>query len=572
MPNGKAASARRHLIWLAIALLMLGQAGSAGSQVPDKVYPGPTPQASCGPGSLPETGMQGRVSTAETESGRAAKGYTCNTKELSHFGNTGGYKVERFVDKAGNECAYYDTTLLFPKDAAEAGQDQTGLYVLDMSNPAKPVKTATLVTPAMQSPHETVLLNQKRGLLVAVTSNPVFYPGFVDIYDVNEDCRQPALKASLPVGGLGHESGFAPDGKTFYSASLSGEILTAVDVSNPSAPVPIWVGEYNTHGLSISEDGSRAYLAAQPGLIILDVSEIQNRAPNPQVTEVSTLTWPTVSTPQMTIPITIKGRPYLIEMDEFSRDDFTTGAARIIDIADEKDPRVVSNIKLEVNMTENRRKVKGDPGAGESFEDGLQGYAGHYCEVPQRKDPGVVACTFILSGLRLFDIRDPRQPKEIAYFNGPAVPAETAPTQGTGQGANYAMSKPVLIPERSEIWYTDGHKGFYAVRVTNNVWPFRNQGAPKKDRPSPSDGDQESDEPGQTGGGSNGGSSASDPTDEVRAAVEAPETQGAPTPFTGAPLAAFVFVAAGAIAGGGVLVSATRARRRDQQEGPGPLA
>ena len=536
---------------------MVGEASVAGSQVTGKVYPGPTPEARCGPGSNPETGMQGRVSAQEIESGRAAEGYTCNTKELSHFGKSGGYKVERFVDKAGNECAFYDSTLLFPKDAVEAGQERTGVYVLDMSDPSNPVKTDVLVTPAMQSPHESMVLNQKRGLLIAVTANPVFYPGFVDVYDVTEDCRRPVLKSSLPVGGLGHESGFAPDGKTFYSASLSGEILTAVDVSNPSAPVPIWVGEYNTHGLSISDDGNRAYLAAQPGLRILDVSEIQNRTPNPQVTEVSTLTWPTVSTPQMTIPITIKGHPYLIEMDEFSRDDFTTGAARIIDIANEKKPRVISNIKLEVNMTDNRRKVKGDPGAGESFEDGLQGYAGHYCEVPRRKDPGVVACTFILSGLRLFDIRDPHKPKEIAYFNGPAVPAPTAPTQGTGNGANYAMSKPAFVPERGEIWYTDGHKGFYAVRVTNDVWPFdQRSGPPPKDRPSPSDVDQgfdEPKEPDESGGGSGGGSIGSDPSDEVAASAEDPQANGAPAPVTGVQILSFVLMAVAAIGSGAFL-------------------
>lgn len=565
MLTGKAASLRRHLAWLLIALFVLGEAGIAASQTAGNVYPGPTPEARCGPGSLPETGMQGRVSAAETESGRAAKGYTCNTKELAHFGTTGGYKVERFVDDAGNECAYYDTTLLFPKDAVEVGQDQTGLYVLDMSNPAKPVKTATLVSPAMQSPHETVLLNQKRGLLVAVTSNPIFYPGFVDIYDLNADCRQPVLMSSLPVGGLGHESGFAPDGKTFYAASLSGEILTAVDVTNPSAPTPIWVGEYKTHGLSVSDDGNRAYLAAQPGLIILDVSQVQKRTPNPQVTEVATLTWPTVSTPQMTIPISIKGRPYLIEMDEFSRDDWTTGAARIIDIADDTKPKVISNIKLEVNMTDNREKVSGDPGAGESFQDGLQGYAGHYCEVPQRKDPGVVACTFILSGLRLFDIRDPYRPKEIAYFNGPAVPAPQAATQGTGDGANYAMSKPALIPERSEIWYSDGNKGFSVVRVTNNVWPFAGRGTtPPPDKPGPTDPKPPPEEPDEPG--DDGGPSGSEPSDEVAGAARSREKQGAPTPFTGAQIGLFVLVAAGAVAAGSALFSAARSRHSGRSE------
>ena len=32
------------------------------------------------------------------------------------------------------------------------------------------------------------------------------------------------------------------------------------------------------------------------------------------------------------------------------------------------------------------------------------------------------------------------------------------------------MSRPAFVPERKEIWYTDGYSGFYAVRVTNGVW------------------------------------------------------------------------------------------------------
>ena len=456
-----------------VLTFILVSAASAFAQAPADVYPGPTPRAECGPGSNPEGGRQGRVSAADAASGRAAQGYTCNTQQLSRFGTRGGFKVERFVDRAGRECAYYDTTLLFPKDAVTAGQDLTGVYVLDMANPSKPVRTETLVTPAMQSPHESLNLNTKRGLLVAVTSSLVFAPGFVDVYDVNQDCRHPVLKASLPVGGLGHESGFAPDGRTFYSSSLDGPggplpfaVLTAVDVSNPSLPAPLWINrDFESHGLSVSDDGNRVYLADRRGVVILDVSQIQARVTNPQARLVSVLTWPTKSTPQTTIPVTINNHPFLIEIDEFGSG-ATIGAARIIDIADETKPFVISNIKLEVNMPENQMSQVNDPGVGDSVD--LQNYTGHYCSVPNRDEPGVLGCTFILSGLRLFDIRDPYAPKEIAYFNPPlGEPAE--PGQ---ERSNFAMSSIAFVPERSEIWYTDGNSGFYALRVTNGVWPF----------------------------------------------------------------------------------------------------
>ena len=430
----------------------------------------PTPKAECGPGSHPETGTQGRVPQSEIDSGRAAEGYWCNVELLGRAGTpasggAGGYKVERYVDKAGRECGYYDTTLLFPANAVNLSEgDLTGVAVLDMKDPTKPVRVTTLVTPAMQSPHESLALNHKRGLLAAVTANPVFYPGIVDIYDVTENCLAPTLKASAPVGVLGHESGWAPDGNTFYVSSLSGRTVTAIDTSNPMVPVPLGVYDFNSHGINLSDDGNRLYMAANggadsnspKGLLVLDTSEIQARRPNPQVKVVSRYTWATVSTPQINLPVTINGTPYLVEMDEFGSGG-RVGAARIIDITDDRAPRVVSNLRLEVNQREHQEGEQlGDAGA----DSGLQGYDGHYCNVPRRVEPGIVACTFILSGLRVFDIRDPLNPREIAYFNGPV------------NESSYAMSSPAFAPERGEIWYSDGNSGFYALRLTNGVWPF----------------------------------------------------------------------------------------------------
>ena len=33
------------------------------------------------------------------------------------------------------------------------------------------------------------------------------------------------------------------------------------------------------------------------------------------------------------------------------------------------------------------------------------------------------------------------------------------------------MSQPAFVPDRREIWYTDGTSGFYALRLTNGAWP-----------------------------------------------------------------------------------------------------
>ena len=279
-----------------------------------------TPAADCGPGSHPSAGLQGRV-VGGTES---AAGYTCNITAIGHEGFAGGYKVERYVDAAGHACAYYDTTLLFPLNALTilSGDVQpTGTAVLDISDPARPVRTATLRTAAMLSPHESLLVNQRRGLLGAVMGTPVTAPGFVDLYDISQDCRYPKLQSSLPSGLLGHESGFSNDGMTFYTSSVGTGQVTAVDVSNPRLPLIRWVGMYPAHGVTTSADDTRLYVAARGvGLIILDVSEIQARNALPRVREISRLTWNSMTIPQVALPITVGGRPLLVEVDEFAAD------------------------------------------------------------------------------------------------------------------------------------------------------------------------------------------------------------------------------------------------------------
>ncbi len=430
-----------------------------------------TPGLPCDTGSRPDPEMQGRISQAVINSGVAKDGYWCNLTRVSHFGVSGGFKVFRYVDPHGHECAYYDTALLFPLNALNLSSTSGGVKVLDMSDPAHPVETATLTGLSMLSPHESLNLNPARGLLAADLGNPATYPGWVDVYSLRQDCRHPILESSGLFAHFGHESGFSADGKTFYATATAIQAVTAIDLSDPKNPRDLWVGQLYVHGMSLSDDGNRAYMADPMGhdMLILDTSQIQARVPNPQVREISRLTWPEATIPQNAIPIRIHGHPYILEIDEYSgtaspgRDPKNVGGARIIDIADERHPHVISDLRLAVDQYANRTTVANDPGMFSP----VQGYAAHYCNVPQENDPMIVACSFIASGLRVFDIRDPYHPKEIGYFN----PPPTAKVENGSIASNFAMSKPAFAPERREIWYSDGVSGFYVVRVDKSVWP-----------------------------------------------------------------------------------------------------
>ena len=451
-------------------LLALGQ---AGGQTPKRVpivkrHEPPqvaAPRAHCLRGSRPEPGIQGRV-----PAGSAAKGRWCNVRRISHQGTSGGFKVLRYIDRAGRECAFYDTALLFPVNAFKFDASSLGVAVLDMSNPRRPVQTDTLTEAPMLSPHESLSLNPRRGLLAAVNGNPTTYPGLVSIYDVSRDCRHPELQSTSPVARFGHESGFAPDGRTFYATGTALEAITAIDVTNPREPHAVWQGNIISHGMTLSRRGNRAYVADTNGnMLILDTSQIQARKPDPKAREVSRLTWKHASIPQNAIPFTRDGKPYVLEFDEYTDgtsgggNSDAVGAARIIDISNERRPRVISNIRLQVNQPKHHAAAADDPGASSP----VQGYAAHYCNIPGRIDPKIVACSFIASGLRVFDITDLRKPKEIAYFVTPTKPR----FENSYDGSDFAMSQPAFAPRRREIWFTDGGTGFYVVRVYKRVWP-----------------------------------------------------------------------------------------------------
>ena len=447
---------------------------------------GITPQAKCAKGSRPETGRQGRVPLRDYENGRAAKGYTCNATDIGHEGDTGGFQVHRFVDRSGRECAYYDATSTFP--TREAARKESGVVVLDMTDSRKPRRTGILTSFAMRTPHESLRLNEKRGLLVAVAGSPVTQVGVVDVYDVSQDCRKPVLKSSTPLGVLGHEGGFSPDGRTYWAATTADRGLTAIDLTDPALPKVLYRGlDVATHGLSISDDGRRAYLAdvasdrgltqnyvteitnGGGGMRILDISQVQDRKPLPQVTQVGYVTWPEVTIPQNTIPVTIRGKKYVVEFDEFDgnvlayKAEENVGGVRIIDISDERNPRVVSRIRLPVWEHAAHAEQIDDPGA----KGGTQGYAAHYCSVPKRQEPGILACSMIASGMRVYDIRDALRPREVAYANHPAVDAEDPKSSGAAN----VKSAPAFDPRTRDVWYADTNSGFWVERLNTAAWP-----------------------------------------------------------------------------------------------------
>jgi hypothetical protein len=369
--------------------------------------------------------------------GRNLQGYHCNLERVGQYQGQGA----SWVDPSFDHCAYMATSRI-----GRGKNPSPGVQVVDASNPASPVLSATLAGKAMFiGPWESLKVNETRKLLGAAAGGVGLSSGYFDVYDLSQDCAHPVQLNVLPHtgvelrdNGLGHEGNWSPDGLTYWSSGLVGGALTAIDVSNPRHPRILYRGHAGArlnHGLAVSRDGTRLYIATglPAGLDIYDVSDIQNRVPNPLITLIGEVTWNNFGITQHPIPVTYQGKPYLIAPDESLNE-----GIHFIDISDETQPRIVSHLVLQIQLPENKALLRADT-AG----DGFFQYDAHYCSVDRTDNPTALACGFFQSGVRVFNIVDPLHPREIAYFNPPAQMGKATALPGSEHAAGWYLVPPL---------------------------------------------------------------------------------------------------------------------------------
>jgi hypothetical protein len=503
---------------LSVALSAFFASGSYGEEEDDAAaIPLTVPKAECGENDHPETGLQGQVPAPLRAAG--FKGFNCNLKLIGQSrGDGANWQSAEFKDKMGHVCGYHGTAF------TTANRTHEGVPVIDLTHPHRPAPTGYLTSISMLDPWESLKTNAARQLLGADNAHNGAGGPEVDFYDLSGDCRQPQLLGSVAVGKpdgstgvpgvvIGHEGSWAPDGLTYYGGSPFQRIYYAVDAANPMEPKLITIYHNPlgavTHGLSISDDGNRAYFATLSipqatdvgnpsfpetnGVLIADVSEIQARVPNPEVKLISTVLWKDGSVMQHTIPISIYGKAYLIAVDEAGSGGITYAGwqascaaglplfpmARIIDISDETKPRIVSRLMLETHNPANCAKVLPDVVGLSIFT-----YGSHYCSVDNRHHATTLACGYFNSGIRVFDIREPRRPKEIAYYNpaGATTPSPGSNHVTTGQwvagGPDWCNAQVHLDAERGTLWTTCQDNGLLMLKFEHGVWPFEDTSTP----------------------------------------------------------------------------------------------
>lgn len=436
----------------------------------------PSP-AVCAPGDPnPEPGTQGDVPQG------ADPAWDCGVRPIG------------FLEGANGAMAVADHCAYTGGGALGSGH---GVRVIDVSDPTAPTLVTVLDTgsrellAAVETEGRSLLATRKRA--EAREGQVLGRDMLVDVWDVRT-CTDPKLLGTvrLPttsdvfgdppgeVGGPAHNLKFNPSGTKLYGSLPVHEIdLTNLDdpstwtsrnlhctttnqhfLPHKTAPglcealteaeSPMGAaGGYpaTSHEPTFNPDGSRLYIGAQlPGpnnnaMWILDMT-----GPDPVVVSV------TEDTPGHSIDfMTIDGREYLLHSNEIVavnacaperlRPNFLGWADRafVLDITDETAPTRASEIMLS------------DSEFASCALGNHDGPSTAYHDVDDPTDTTYAVIGFESAGHRFFDMRDPGNPTEVAYFN-----------HGDAQ-----HTKSYVMPD-GRIWASNS-KGFWVLELEPHV-------------------------------------------------------------------------------------------------------
>ncbi|GAB3996302.1 LVIVD repeat-containing protein [Nocardioides marmoraquaticus] len=298
-----------------------------------------------------------------------------------------------------------------------------------------------------------------------------------------EDPASPRRLGQFRTGGTGtHRNGYYGGRYAHLAANMDGyegNIYVILDLADPEHPVEAgrwWVpGQHTAGGQTPTKpgislhgppvlDGDLVYLPyGSAGAVVLDISDVS--APRlvgdlpfsppfrlqfgvhsivlHQERSLAYLNSEGVVEPRGTVP------PFLRGHDHIS----------VVDISDPGNLELVSIFPRPL------------PPAGASYADFLDrpGWSGPHNQSQLHHNPDVapqgdlVHVTYFNAGLRVFDVSEPRQPREVAWFLPPDPTRRYGPLPN---GDLVVQSEDVLVDRRGFIYVTDKNQGLWVLRMT----------------------------------------------------------------------------------------------------------
>lgn len=303
--------------------------------------------------------------------------------------------------------------------------------------------------------------------------------GFL-IWDLS-DPKKPRQLGHYPTHSTGTHRNFYDGGSLVHAAGgapgLDGKIYQVVDISDPGNPREasrFWLPEQEQNSPKSSAklslhgpahvEGDRAYLPyGEGGAIIVDISDISH----PKM--VSQLRFSSLCSRQgIHTYLPLPRRKLALINDEAINEngEENLNLAGIVDLKDEKEPRLISLFPQPTPPPESGFKNFFEKGG--RFGPHNQHHPNHQSCLEDRDD--IAYLTYFNAGLRVYDIRDPRTPKEIAYF----IPPDPKERIGTKPSRLAAQVEDVLVDRRGCIYISEKNQGIYILRL-KEIWPYNSE-------------------------------------------------------------------------------------------------
>ena len=469
--------------------------------------------------------IQGDVPKADQQSGRAKLGYNCGLALVSHL-DLGFTKNGKTRPATGNanmawagHCAYVADggTLAGPVTPSPVN----GVAVIDVAETGAAKVVDVLREPGTTQVAETIgAVTTPSGrsiLVVGQYGNPKLSPPPVpmDVYDVT-DCAHPRHLATAMWPENIHNLSVTPDGKyvlatmplqvadisalwdgtapvagaTYLDPGKKVKYLGDVEVVMEGAPVGVGPsGDYwgdvpaeirqTQHPTTTGHEawpnndwlkGDRTIFigSQQPNFenfFVVDLGAWLDRPDGVTPKGAPKTISNTSGRAHSMRTATIKGVPYLLHSEESIGvnkaclpETFNpfAGAAQpwLTDISDRTQPRLVSQMALAINKPENC------PAALNSNTSATV----HYHDVDNPFATTFVMASMWNAGIRIWDVRDPKQPTEVGYFNPGDVNGDPAATT-----LDQAWAHVRYVPRSGQIWFTTATGGFWVVRVERGL-------------------------------------------------------------------------------------------------------
>lgn len=359
-----------------------------------------------------------------------------------------------------------------------------GWSILDVTNPSDPKQVRFIDGPENTWTLQIQVADGK--MITGLEKIPELWGGDdrrsyeegIIIWDVR-DPENPVRQGHFRTGGTGTHRNYYDGGRyahlTAGAPGYEGRIYRIVDIADSSDPREVgrwWApGQWKEGGESGGPpfaslhggpyvEGDRAYLSYRgAGVVILDVSDYSR----PRFVSDFRVSPPFMALFGIHSAIPIPSRRLVAANSEAIREncDEPLCFAGLIDVSKEAEPRLVSILPTPV----------APPGAafrnfcefGGRFGPHNQHQPQHQRALLDRDD--LLFMTWFNAGLRIFNISDPVQPREVGYF----VPPIPAQRRGIFPKTLVPQTEDVIVDARGNIYVSDKNHGIYVLRASERL-------------------------------------------------------------------------------------------------------